>query len=184
MGQLDLQSACDHLIQGHVIAYPTEAVWGLGCDPYNHGAVKRIFAIKQRSPEKGLILVAASMEQLKPLLDPLSESQLKQLRSTWPGPITWLIPDSKKLIPGWIKGSHDSVAVRVSAHPLIRALCTQFENPLVSTSANLSGEPTLREPQELQQKFAGKVDFIVKGELGTGIAPSEIRDLCTGQLIR
>ncbi len=62
MGQLDLQRACDHLLQGHVIAYPTEAVWGLGCDPYNQSAVKRIFAIKQRSPEKGLILVAASME--------------------------------------------------------------------------------------------------------------------------
>ena len=184
MGQLDLQRACDHLLQGHVIAYPTEAVWGLGCDPYNQSAVKRIFAIKQRSPEKGLILVAASMEQLRPLLDPLSESQLNQLRSTWPGPITWLIPDSKKLIPGWIKGSHDSVAVRVSAHPLIRALCTQFKKPLVSTSANLSGEPTLRGRQELQQKIADKIDFIVEGELGTGKAPSEIRDLYTGQLIR
>ena len=91
---LDFTVACGHLAQGHVIAYPTEAVWGLGCDPHNRDAVERVVAIKHRSMSKGLILVAASIDQLGTLLDSLSKTELSQLRDTWPGPVTWLIPDS------------------------------------------------------------------------------------------
>ncbi len=181
---LDFEAACGHLAQGHVIAYPTEAVWGLGCDPHNRNAVERVVAIKHRSMSKGLILVAAGIEQLGTLLDSLSKAELSLLRDTWPGPVTWLIPDSKNQIPHWIKGGNESVAVRVSAHPVVRALCLQFGKPLVSTSANIAGSAEIRSLKELKRKFSSKVDFIVEGMLGSDPVTSEIRDLKTGQLIR
>ncbi len=181
---LDFKVACRHLAQGHVIAYPTEAVWGLGCDPHNRDAVERVVAIKQRSMSKGLILVAASVEQFGTLLDSLSEAELAQLHDTWPGPVTWLIPDTDNQIPGWVKGENDSVAIRVSAHPVVRALCLQFGKPIVSTSANRTGETDIRSLQELKREFSSKVDFIVEGRLGSDSATSEIRDLKTGRLIR
>ena len=162
---LDFTVACGHLAQGHVIAYPTEAVWGLGCDPHNRDAVERVVAIKHRSMSKGLILVAASIDQLGTLLDSLSKTELSQLRDTWPGPVTWLIPDSNNEVPHWIKGENGSVAIRVSAHPVVRALCLQFGKPLVSTSANIAGSAEIRSLQELKQEFSSKVDFIVEGML-------------------
>ena len=181
---LDFKVACGHLAQGHVIAYPTEAVWGLGCDPHNRDAVERVVAIKHRSMSKGLILVAARIDQLGTLLDSLSKTELSQLRDTWPGPVTWLIPDSNNQVPHWIKGENDSVAIRVSAHPVVRALCSQFGKPLVSTSANIAGSAEIRSLQELKQEFSSKVDVIVEGMLGSDSATSEIRDLKTGRLIR
>ncbi|MEE3238712.1 MAG: L-threonylcarbamoyladenylate synthase [Pseudomonadota bacterium] len=181
---LDFTVACGHLAQGHVIAYPTEAVWGLGCDPHNRDAVERVVAIKHRSMSKGLILVAASIDQLGTLLDSLSKTELSQLRDTWPGPVTWLIPDSNNEVPHWIKGENGSVAIRVSAHPVVRALCLQFGKPLVSTSANIAGSAEIRSLQELKREFSSKVDFIVEGGLGSDSATSEIRDLKTGRVIR
>ena len=181
---LDFTVACGHLAQGHVIAYPTGAVWGLGCDPHNRDAVERVVAIKHRSMSKGLILVAASIDQLGTLLDSLSKTELSQLRDTWPGPVTWLIPDSNNEVPHWIKGENDSVAIRVSAHPVVRALCLQFGKPLVSTSANIAGSDEIRSLQELKREFSSKVDFIVEGGLGSDSATSEIRDLKTGRVIR
>ncbi|MDA1370884.1 MAG: Sua5/YciO/YrdC/YwlC family protein [Proteobacteria bacterium] len=184
MGQQDLHIACGHLLQGHVIAYPTEAVWGLGCDPDDRKAVVRLLAIKQRPIEKGLILVAGSLDQLGELLNPLKKSELDQLHATWPGPVTWLIPDTKRLIPSWIKGCHESVAIRVSAHPVVQALCLQFGKLLVSTSANEAGAPPVKSLADLKQRFADKIDYIIEGELGTSPAPTEIRDLQTGQVFR
>ena len=104
MNPLNLDLACTALNQGGVIAYPTEAVWGLGCDPFNESAVKRILALKQRPMEKGLILVAANKNQLAPLLDGLEDSELGRLDSSWPGPTTWIIPDKSAIFPSWVRG--------------------------------------------------------------------------------
>ncbi|MCH7815895.1 MAG: Sua5/YciO/YrdC/YwlC family protein [Proteobacteria bacterium] len=184
MNQLNLQLACEKLNAGKVIAYPTEAVWGLGCDPNNSAAVTRLLRLKKRPPAKGLILVAATIEQLGSLLNSLDEQQLAQLASTWPGPITWLIPDPDNIIPNWIKGSHRSVAIRVSDHPLVQQLCTEFGGPIVSTSANRDGQPEIRSRVILEQQFALSIDYIVPGELGSGTKTSEIRDLLSGEVIR
>lgn len=129
------------MAQGGVIAYPTEAVYGYGCDPFNEEAVERLLAIKERPWHKGLILIAADMDQLEPLLAPLTPEQLARLEDTWPGPNTWLIPDPEDLVPKIVKGVHGSVAVRVCGHPVARRLCEQWGGPIVSTSANRSGEP-------------------------------------------
>jgi L-threonylcarbamoyladenylate synthase len=167
-----------------VIAYPTEAVWGIGCDPWNERAVYRLLAIKQRPVNKGLILVASSIAQLGPLYDPLTAEQKAALDRTWPGPNTWLIPDPDNLVPGWIKGEHQSVAIRVSAHPLVVGLCNRFGGMLVSTSANLAGKPEIRSRLRLQIELGAKLDFVVPGQLGPESEPSTIRDLASGRVFR
>jgi L-threonylcarbamoyladenylate synthase len=167
---------------GGVIAYPTEAVWGLGCDPWNVLAVQRLLQLKQREPAKGLILVAARIEQFDFLLDELPELWLDRLVSTWPGPHTWLVPHRQRL-PAWITGSHDSVALRVSAHPLVQSLCGVC-GPLVSTSANPAGRPPARSRLRVQQYFANQLDAVLCGALGGRRNPSTIRDLATAEVVR
>lgn len=165
-----------------MIAYPTEAVWGLGCNPWDRHAVERILQIKQRPIHKGLILVAANMSQLHSLLQDLPQQQLEQLHNSWPGPNTWLIPHHGK-VPHWISGRHASVAVRVSAHPLVQALC-QLTGPLVSTSANPTKRPAATSRLRVEQYFHGQLDAVLNAPLGARQQPSTIRDLMSGQVVR
>ncbi len=169
---------------GGVIAYPTEAVWGLGCDPWNQVAVERILTIKRRPVDKGLILVAADENQIAPLLDSLNSEQRQLLRDRWPGPVTFLIPDPLGWTPEWIRGQHSSVAVRVSAHPLVHALCEQWGKPLVSTSANRAGQEALRVQDEVAVLLGDEVDMLVSGATGASLSPSTICDLKTGNVLR
>ena len=180
-----LVDAVRHLNQGHVIAYATEAVFGLGCDPDDVQAVMRLLQIKQRPIEKGVILVAASWEQLLLYVDltRLPEDKLLQAKASWPGPFTWVMPANDKT-PKWLTGQFDSIAVRVSAHPQVRELCLAWGKALVSTSANLSGEAPCRSEHEVETQLGGRVDFIMPGEVGGAINPSEIRDVLTGKLLR
>ena len=178
------ENAAQVLGRGGVIAYPTEAVWGLGCDPFHHDAVLRVLELKQRTVEKGLLLVAAGMDQIQDLLAPLNANQLSALRESWPGHVTWLIPDPGGLYPDWIRGEHRSVAVRVSGHPVVQSICRAFGGPVVSTSANLAGEPEIRTREELLRQFGERIDCIVAGEPGGRASPSEIRDLLSKARIR
>ena len=176
--------AANRLLGGEVLAYPTEAVWGLGCDPDNEAATLRLLQIKKRPVSKGLILVAGSVDQISDLLDPLTPAQRKRLLASWPGPTTWLLPDDNQLIPPWIKGDHDSVAVRVSAHPLVAALCLQFGGPLVSTSANKAGHPPARSALQVVKHLGSEVDGLLHGRLGARDKPSTIIDLQSGHVLR
>ncbi len=178
------QQAQTVLDQGGIIAYPTEAVWGLGCDPYNQQAVEKILNLKQRSLSRGLILVAADREQLPGLFDGLDSAQLTKLDSSWPGPTTWLVPDPASIIPDWIKGEHNSVAIRISAHPIVRELCQAFGGAIVSTSANKVGEPEIRSRIIIDEEFGDSIDLVVEGELGDSAEPSQIRDLINDRVIR
>lgn len=179
--QLDL--AVQQLREGKVIAYPTEAVFGLGCDPDNVDAVSRILQIKHRALDKGFILIASSWEQIQPLVKYLTPDLLTRVFATWPGPVTWLFPASKN-VPSWIRGSHDSVAVRVTAHPIAKALCEQFGGPIISTSCNKSGDPPARDIRNIQLTLNDTVDYVIDGPLGGRLRPSEIRDALTGEVIR
>ena len=167
---------------GRVIAYPTEGVWGIGCDPFNEDAVRQLLRIKGRRPEKGLILVAASIQQFAPLLAGLSPGQLEQLETSWPGPITWIVPDNGR-VPVWIRGQHSAVALRVSAHPLVAELCKRFGGPIVSTSANRAGRPVARYPWQIRRQLP-MLDYVLHGPLGGTGKPSEIRDLQSGKILR
>lgn len=167
---------------GGVIAYPTEAVWGLGCDPWNEDAVYRLLALKERPMDKGLILIADNIRQFDFLLADLPQAWQDRLGGTWPGPNTWLVPHQERL-PEWITGRHRSVALRVSDHPLVRELCA-LTGPLVSTSANVAGRPAARSRLRVEQYFSRQLDAVLNGPLGGRRNPSIIRDLITGRVIR
>ncbi|MGF6098150.1 L-threonylcarbamoyladenylate synthase [Pseudomonas sp. 18175] len=167
---------------GAVIAYPTEAVWGLGCDPWNEEAVDRLLAIKNRSVDKGLIVVADNIRQFDFLFEDFPQDWIDRMASTWPGPNTWLVPH-QGLLPEWVTGVHDTVALRVSDHPLVRDLCAEV-GPLISTSANPQGRPAARTRIRVEQYFRGQVDLVLGGALGGRKNPSLIRDLVTGEVVR
>lgn len=168
---------------GGVIAYPTEAVYGLGCNPLDADAVLQILDLKQRPAEKGLILIAADLQQLLPYLQPLSAALRRKVEATWPGPVTWLLP-ARAETPWWLRGTHDTLAVRVTAHPLAAALCRACGMALVSTSANRAGQPPARSALRVRRVFGHQVDRIVHGPLGESARPTEIRDGRTGKVLR
>ncbi|HGN1707916.1 TPA: L-threonylcarbamoyladenylate synthase type 1 TsaC [Providencia rettgeri] len=179
-----IESIIVSLQQGGVIAYPTEAVFGLGCDPDSELAVNKLLKLKQRPWEKGLILIADSYEQLKNYVDDeqLTEEQKQAMFATWPGPVTWVIP-AKVSTPKWLTGQFDTLAVRVTDHELVKSLCRQYGKPLVSTSANLSGLEPCRTTNEVVAQFNESVP-VLDGVVGGRLNPSEIRDAKTGQLYR
>ena len=179
---LKLDIACRQLKAGKVVAYPTEAVWGLGCDPLNARAVHALLTIKRRDVDKGLILIAASMRQLDDYLRGLEPSLLAKLERSWPGPITWLVPDNG-FAPRWIVGSNTYLALRVSAHQPVIDLCRAYGGPIVSTSANISGRPTPKWPWQLQRQLIG-LGFCMHGPLGESRRPSEIRELISDKVVR
>jgi len=180
---LKLRLALQALSAGGVIACPTEAVWGLSCDPQNRFAVQRLLALKSRSPAKGLILVAAAEPQLEFLLAGLNPRLREAASASWPGPSTWLVPHGGR-IPAWIHGEHDTVAVRVSAHPVVSALCTAWGGPLVSTSANPAGCAPPRQGFQVKRYFGDQLDYLLPGTTGNSGRPTEIRDLATGRIVR
>ena len=182
-GALRLTSALEALNDGGVVACPTEAVWGLSCDPQNPRAVMRLLQLKQRPVAKGLILVAADTSQLEFLLEDLPLQQREQLTATWPGPATWLVPHHDRVAP-WIRGVHSAVAVRVTAHPVVSALCQAWGGPLVSTSANPAGAQPARACFQVHRYFGEALDSILPGAIGSSDKPTEIRDLASGRVIR
>ena len=181
----ELKTECtkQSLLDGAVIAYPTEGVWGLGCAPESTSAVQRLLEIKQRPKEPGLILVAAEIEQFEPYLSGITPDQRKKLEARWPGPVTCVVPDTG-FCPEIIKGHHTTVALRVSAHPIVRALCRLKQGPLVSTSANRRGEPPAMSQGEVFAMFGDLLDFVIPGALGGAAGPSEIVDLVSGRVLR
>lgn len=174
--------AARHLKNGEVVAYPTEAVYGLGCDPLNEQAVRRILEIKQRSMDKGLILIAGSIEQLESYLE-LNQTILDKVTPTWPGPTTWVIP-CQDWVPYWLTGAHDSLAVRVSAHPIVQRLCKQFNGPIVSTSANISSKPAAKKARDIPAAIPKQKIHILAGGLGNSSKETAIYHAITGQRLR
>ncbi|NYS60161.1 L-threonylcarbamoyladenylate synthase [Vreelandella salicampi] len=179
----DLAPAVSALREGHVIACPTEAVWGLSCDPDNDEALTHLMRMKARDPAKGVILVAGSITQLQPWLAGLPLELHAPLVSSWPGPNTWLVPDNGRS-HALVRGAHSRVALRVTDHPVVRALCEAFGGPLVSTSANRAGEPSAMSRDEVSAIFGSELGAVVAGELGGDPRPSTIRDVVSGQVLR
>ena len=175
--------ASDVLLGGGIIAYPTEGVFGLGCLPDDVEAVARILRIKQRSPAKGLILIASDWQQLRPWLQTVSDAWYKRMDATWPGPTTWLVPAALDC-PDWLTGGRDTLAVRVTAHPLVRELCENLGFAIVSTSANRSGQMPARSLLGVRLRFGEQLDFVLPGPLGRLSKPTQIRDLATDLVIR
>jgi len=168
---------------GKIIAYPTEAIYGLGCDPRNHAALSQLLQLKSRASNKGLILVASSTSQLEPFIDQQNPSILDYAKKSWPGPVTWIVPASSLCHP-LLTGNRPTIAVRVSDHPVVRALCDGCEHALVSTSANISGEKPLANVEEITASFASSIAGTVEGSLGGLENATSIFDASTGVQIR
>ena len=176
----NIRRAASLVWQGGLIAYPTEAVYGIGCDPYQQSAVFRLLKLKSRPVEKGLILVCSNLQQLNDFIEPLTEQQQQQIKLKQN--TTWLVPASNA--PFWLRGQHQTLAIRLSAHPVVKQLCDALDQPLVSTSANPAGKNPAKNNRQTHQYFHSELDIILGSETGTLGKPTEIRDLLTQQVIR
>ena len=179
----NISEIADKVIKGGVIAYPTEAVYGLGCDPRNLAAVQQLLDIKHRPSEKGLILIASHFDQLRPFLQQGLKVSSQQ---TKPNNITWVFPADPSISP-LLRGNHDTLAVRVTKHPLVRKLCEKLNSPIVSTSANITGEPPCYSAQAVVEQFQHHQpapDAILDGPTGGQLNPTEIRDAISGKTLR
>ena len=182
----EINAARALLDAGEVIAYPTEAVYGLGCDMLNEQAVLRILALKKRDKAKGLIILIADWTQLWDLIDKeaVPKARFDVIKKSWPGPVTWIFPKSRRA-PEWITGSHSGIAIRMTAHPVARVLCKN--GPIVSTSANLAGQAPMRDIDDIARLFpesASSIAGVMAGELGTEATVSQVYEAVSGKLIR
>lgn len=180
-----LVAAATALKAGGVVAYPTEAVFGLGCDPRNRAAFGKLFALKQRPPTQGVLLIGADFDQVAPYIDLAAtpHAALERVRASWPGAHTWILPRAPG-VPEWIAGGHAGIALRVTAHPPAAALCRAFGGALVSTSANPHGQPPAREAQTVADYFGDTLDGLLDAPLGGQTRPTVIRDALSGAIIR
>lgn len=179
-----IAAAVTTLRAGGVIAYPTEGVWGLGCDPWQRESVERLLALKQRDPAKGLILIAADAAQLEAWLLPLAPELRLKFVAPVDRPTTWLVPDPERIAPDWVRGRHQSVALRLTEHPVAVALCREFGGPLVSTSANPASAPSARDEKAVRDYFGSAIAAYVPGRIGSASGPSIIRSLIDDKVFR
>lgn len=177
-----LEQAAQILRRGGVVAHASEGVWGLACDPFSRSAVGRVLDIKGRDAAKGLIVVAADAEVFADELDAQEDDTAARIRASWPGAVTWVVPNAR--FPSWITGGRDTVAIRVPDHDQARALAAGFGGPIVSTSANRSGEAPARTAEEVERVLGDEIDYVLPGETGTRQGPSHIIDAANGETLR
>ena len=169
--------------EGGVIAYPTEYCFGLGCDPRDLSAVKRIIEIKQRNPNQGLILLAANIEQVTEYACLDSLSLKTQILETWPGPVTWTLP-ARQGTSEWLRGKHSSIALRITAHQISASICAEFDHAIVSTSANVHAKPALLNATDVIAEMGKYIDYVMPESVGGTEKPSQIRDGLSGEILR
>jgi len=180
-----LRRAAEVIRAGGVVAYPTEACFGLGCDPRNRAALRRILRIKRRPRGMGMILIADRMSRLAPFVGAgaFDADCREAMLASWPGRHTWLLPAAPRA-SRWLRGDHPTLAVRVTAHRGAATLCRLARMPIVSTSANRSGRRMLRSADAVRREFGGEIDAVVDGRIGGAAQPSVIRDAATGAVLR
>lgn len=178
-----LRQAARALRAGGVIAYPTETVFGLGCDPLDRNAVERILELKQRPQEKGLILIGADLQQLLPFIDVQDQTLLAKLTQPSERPTTWICP-LRAAVPRWLCGRHHSIAVRITTSPIAQQLCQQLGSAIVSTSANPAGLRPARSLLAIRRYFGEQLDYALNGPADAKARPSRIVGLASGRVVR
>ncbi len=178
-----IEAACEALARGGVVAYPTEGVFGLGCDPADDAAVERVLALKGRPVHKGLILIADAVETLTPWLAPVDAATWARVAPTWPGPVTWVLPAAAD-VSRRVRGDHDTLAVRVTAHATAAQLCRSRGGPLVSTSANPADAAPAQTAEAVAALFGDQLDAIIDAPTGGRREPTPIIDARTGHYLR
>jgi L-threonylcarbamoyladenylate synthase len=178
-----IREAVRRITSGGIIAYPTETLYGLGCDPFNGPAVLRLLALKQRAIDQGLILIGSHFNQFEPLLAPLTPATSKRVMYPGRRPVTWVLPCLPD-VPYWLRGRHHSLAVRITTHPIAASLCDRLGGPLVSTSANIHGRRPATGPLSVHKAFHEQLDYVLHDPAGAANRPSQIRDGITGAILR
>jgi len=168
---------------GGIVAYPTESVFGLGCDPWDRAAVDRVFAVKRRPARKRCIVIAAYPGQLERLVDVRVPRFCEFASRYWPGPVTLVAPASERA-PAWLVNADGTVATRVTDHPVARGLCASLGGPLISTSANRGGHPPACDILRVRAAFGTEIDWYVAGRVGGLAAPTRIVDVRDGRTLR
>lgn len=180
-----IKQAAAALKHGDVVACPTEAVYGLSCDPHNRVAFDRLIALKQRPLAHGVLLIGADFAQLRGFIDlnAMDEERLAQVQASWPGAHTWVFPRSRD-VPDWLAGQHPGIALRMTAHPVAAALCRAFGGALVSTSANRHGQAPAREIDSVVAQFGDALGAAIEAPCGGQAKPTPIHDALSGAIIR
>jgi len=184
MSRLDerqVKRAAEVLGNGGIVVYPTETVYGIGCDPLNREAYSRILRLKGRDESRPMLLLACSVAQVEEFAGGLPDVVSRLADVFWPGPLTMVFRPEKRL-PDYLYGPGDGVAFRVSPHPLASLLAFEFGAPVVSTSANRTGEPPLTTYSDALREFGDRVDVVLEGSGEMNGAPSTVVDLTSGEV--
>ena len=179
----DIKKAAKIIRRGGIVGYPTEGVFGIGCDPQNDEALQRLIDLKRRDANKGLIIIAANRSQLEPFISMVKESIEKRLNASWPGPVTWILESSKNASP-LLTGNRSTVATRVTSHATASKLCIAADHAIVSTSANLSGQSSCKDAASVADCFGDRIDYLLDLPVGDLDKPTPIFDGDTGRQLR
>lgn len=181
--KLDVVGSAQWIKSGKILAHPTESIWGLGCDAFIEESVNKIFYIKKRDNKKNFILLADSVDSVEKKLCYLSENDKNYLLDYWPGPYTFLI-NYREDIPNHLKNETNKIAVRVSNHLPLKHFFKEFPGFMISTSANISGQININDPQDILDIFEYDELAYYDESLGENKTPSQIIDLETKRIIR
>lgn len=168
-----IRAAADAILDGRVVAYPTDTLYGLAVDPRRADAVARVYALKARTADRALPLIAADVAQIAATLGPLGEAERRLADACWPGPLTLVIRTRARLAPE-VTGPEATIAVRVPAHAVARALARAVGHPVTATSANRSGGEAHATPDEVAAVLAGDIALLVDAGPTPGGPPSTI----------
>ena len=177
-----IKQASVRIEAGNVIACPAEAVWGLSCDPWNLSAVAFLCGMKQRALSKGVIVASGDVAHFAPLLDALDDDERRCILSSWPGPVTWLVPN-RGYFPSWVTGESNEVAIRVTSSRALSSLCRELDSPVVTTSANWAGAQPAKHLFQVRRYFGSQI-AVVPGEVDLAGKPSTIKRIKTGEVLR
>lgn len=166
----DLQEAVRVLRAGGVIVYPTDTVWGIGCDATNEDAVRKVYALKHREDSKSMLVLLDGAGKLQGYVEHIPDAAWDLLECTahdrdsqglQPRPMTIIYPGAKNIAPNLI-AEDGSIGIRITQEPFSKALCEQLHRPIVSTSANISGEPTAKNFRQISQAVLDAADYVCR----------------------
>ena len=179
---LDIKQAVEVLRQGGVILYPTDRIWGIGCDATCEAAVQRVYDIKKRIDSKALLVLVDSAAKLQGYVDEVPDVAWDLIELS-EKPLTIIYSGAKNLAKNLV-AEDGTVGIRITNEVFSKRLCEAFRKPIVSTSANPAGLPAARTRLKVEQYFRGQIDHVLGGNLGGRKNPSLIRDLASGKIVR
>ena len=178
----DWKQVRDIFKKGGMIAYPTETFYGLGVDPFNEIAIKKLFELKGRDPDKPVSILIKDKKMLLTVVEEISPLAEILMKKFWPGPLT-IIFKAKKSIPSILTGGTGKIGVRISSNPITQKLLEKIDSPITTTSANPSGERSPVTANKVMGYFGNKIDLILDGGMLYGKLGSTVVDVTEGELI-